>query len=113
MLVCTFSRQNGKNAQRLGASWRGIDPMQARRESDRAMSSQPIRTDVAIAGGGMVGLTLALALAQGGMRVAIADPMTPAQLLDERFDGRVSALAFATVRMMRILGLWDVLAPDA
>ncbi len=78
-----------------------------------AMASQPIRTDVAIAGGGMVGLTLALALAQGGMKVAIADPMTPAQLLDERFDGRVSALAFASVRMMRILGVWETLAPDA
>ena len=61
----------------------------------------------------MVGLTLALALAQGGMRVALADPMTPAQLLDERFDGRVSALAFANVRMMRTLGLWDTLLPDA
>ena len=61
----------------------------------------------------MVGLTLALALAQGGMKVVLADPMTPSQLLDERFDGRVSALAFANVRMMRALKLWDVLAPDA
>jgi len=77
------------------------------------MAEQPIRTDVAIAGGGMVGLTLALALAQGGMKVALADPLTPAQLLDERFDGRVSALAFASVRMMRILGLWDSLSPEA
>ncbi len=77
------------------------------------MSSSPIRTDVAIAGGGLVGLTLALALAQGGMRVAVADPMTQAQLLDERFDGRVTALAFANVRMMRTLGLWDVLLPEA
>jgi 2-octaprenyl-6-methoxyphenol hydroxylase len=61
----------------------------------------------------MVGLTLALALAQTGMRVAVADPMTPSQLLDERFDGRVSALAFANVRMMRALKLWDALSPDA
>ena len=77
------------------------------------MAPEPIRTDVAIAGGGMVGLTLALALSQGGMKVALADPMTPAQLLDERFDGRVSALAFASVRMFRALGVWDALAPDA
>jgi 2-octaprenyl-6-methoxyphenol hydroxylase len=75
--------------------------------------AETLKTDVAIAGGGMVGLTLALALAQGGMKVAIADPMMPAQLLDERFDGRVSALAFASVRMLRALGLWDALAPDA
>src|SRR5262245_61277613 len=77
------------------------------------MASQPIRTDIAIAGGGMVGLTLALALAQGGIKVALAEPLTPEQLSDERFDGRVSALAFASVRMMRALNLWDVLARDA
>ena len=77
------------------------------------MAHDTLKTDVAIAGGGMVGLTLALALSQGGMKVAIADPMLPAQLLDERFDGRVSALAFASVRMFRALGLWDPMAPDA
>ena len=58
----------------------------------------------------MVGLTLALALSQGGLRVALADPMTPAQRVDERFDGRVSALAFASVRMLRALGVWEALA---
>ena len=77
------------------------------------MALEPLRTDIAIAGGGMVGLTLALALSQAGMKVALADPMMPAQLLDERFDGRVSALAFASVRMLRALGLWDALAPVA
>jgi 2-octaprenyl-6-methoxyphenol hydroxylase len=77
------------------------------------MEPRAIRTDVAIAGGGMVGLTLAIALAQGGMKVAVADPMTAEQFLDERFDGRVSALAFASVRMLRALKLWDALLPDA
>jgi 2-octaprenyl-6-methoxyphenol hydroxylase len=65
-----------------------------------------IRSDVAIAGGGMVGLTLALALARGGMDVAIADPLTREQMADEHFDGRVAALAFSSVRMFRALGLW-------
>jgi 2-octaprenyl-6-methoxyphenol hydroxylase len=77
------------------------------------MAPRCIQTDVAIAGGGMVGLTLAIALAQGGMRVAVADPLTAEQFLDERFDGRVSALAFASVRMLRALKLWDELLPDA
>ena len=69
--------------------------------------------DVVIAGGGMVGATLALALAQGGLRVAVADPMTRAQMEDERFDGRVAALAFASVRMLKILGVWDRLEKAA
>jgi 2-octaprenyl-6-methoxyphenol hydroxylase len=84
-----------------------------RRNSARPMKPRSIQADVAIAGGGMVGLTLAIALAQGGMKVAVADPMTAEQFLEERFDGRVSALAFASVRMLRALKLWDALLPDA
>ncbi len=77
------------------------------------MNGQLTRTDVVIAGGGMVGLTLALALAQGGLEVVLADPLTPEQMSDQRFDGRVSALAFASVRMLRVLGLWERLVADA
>jgi 2-octaprenyl-6-methoxyphenol hydroxylase len=61
----------------------------------------------------MVGLTLALALSQGGLDVAVADALTVEQQSDERFDGRVSALAFASVRMLRALGLWESLADVA
>jgi FAD binding domain len=68
--------------------------------------SQSHHADVAIAGGGMAGMTLALALAQGGLRIAVADPLTPEQMADTGFDGRVSALAFANVRMLRTLGVW-------
>src|ERR1700679_3931466 len=50
--------------------------------------------DVIVGGGGMVGLTLALALAQGGLKVAVCDPVTPKALLDAGFDGRVSAVAY-------------------
>src|SRR6476661_8624999 len=68
---------------------------------------EAIQSQVVIAGGGMVGLTLAIALARGGLEVAVADPMIAEQMGDERFDGRVSALAFASVRMLRVLGLWQ------
>jgi 2-octaprenyl-6-methoxyphenol hydroxylase len=71
------------------------------------------RSDAVISGGGMAGLTLALALAQGGLDVFIADPLTREQMTDDRFDGRVAALAFASVRMLRVLGLWDRLKADA
>ncbi len=72
-----------------------------------------IRTDVIIGGGGMVGLALAVALARGGLSVAVADPVPQAAALDAAFDGRVSALAFATVRMFQALGVWEHLAKDA
>ena len=72
-----------------------------------------VEKDVAIAGGGMVGLTLALALAQGGLQVAVADPLTRAQMEDASFDGRVAALAFASVRMLKVLGVWAHLEKHA
>jgi 2-octaprenyl-6-methoxyphenol hydroxylase len=70
-------------------------------------------TDVMIAGGGMVGLPLALALAQGGLSVVVADAAPPSAALDPDFDGRVSALAYASVRMLTALGVWEGLAPHA
>ena len=71
------------------------------------------QADILISGGGMVGLPLGLALAQGGLKVLIADAAPPSRMLDPRFDGRVSALAYASVRMLAALGVWESLAPDA
>jgi len=70
-------------------------------------------TDVFISGGGMVGLTLALALARGGLKAVVADPMPVAAALDAKFDGRVSALSYSSVRMFEVLGVWEHLAPFA
>jgi len=69
--------------------------------------------DVVIAGGGMVGLPLALALVQGGLKTVVADAAPVFRVLDPKFDGRVSALAYASVRMLKALGVWEGLAPDA
>ena len=69
--------------------------------------------DVVVSGGGMVGLSLGLALAQGGLRTVVADTTPMAAQLDAAFDGRVSALAYATIRMYRALGAWEAMAPHA
>jgi len=69
--------------------------------------------EVAIGGGGMVGLSLGLALARGGLSVVVADPIAPPEAQAQSFDGRVSALSFASVRMFRALGLWDELGREA
>jgi 2-octaprenyl-6-methoxyphenol hydroxylase len=81
--------------------------------SNDAAAAAPARVDVLVAGGGMVGLSLALALAQGGVTVAVADPVSSSTILDEKFDGRVSALSYATIRMFRALGIWPRLEADA
>lgn len=64
------------------------------------------KSDIAIAGGGMAGMTLALAFAKAGLSVCLADRLSPAEMSSEVFDGRVSALAYSSVRMMRALDLW-------
>src|SRR3569832_858950 len=71
------------------------------------------RCDVIVGGGGMVGLTLAIALAKGGLDVVVADPIPKGAVLDAKIDGRGSALAYATVRMFDALGIWQHLAPHA
>jgi 2-octaprenyl-6-methoxyphenol hydroxylase len=71
------------------------------------------RADVVIAGGGLVGLPLGLALAQGGMKTVVADAAPVAHVLDPKFDGRVSALAYASVRMLKALGVWEGLGACA
>ncbi len=69
--------------------------------------------DVIIAGGGMAGLTLALALESGGLDVALVEKQPFAEQLDTSFDGRASAIAYACFRQWKALGVGEVLEPDA
>ncbi|MFZ5618394.1 MAG: FAD-binding protein, partial [Pseudomonadota bacterium] len=51
--------------------------------------------DAIIVGGGLAGGLAALALARGGMSVALIDAETPEAMQAEDFDGRTTALAYA------------------
>jgi 2-octaprenyl-6-methoxyphenol hydroxylase len=73
----------------------------------------PTSVDVAVVGGGMVGMTLGIALAAAGFEVAVLDRDPPASHQASTFDGRASALAAASVRALASLGVWDRLAPLA
>jgi len=67
------------------------------------------RFDVIISGGGLVGLTLGIALCRSGLAVAVVDPAEPASLVAPGFDGRVSAIASASWKMFQTLGIGDYL----
>jgi 2-octaprenyl-6-methoxyphenol hydroxylase len=66
--------------------------------------------DLVIAGGGPVGATLALALADSGLDVAVlearADAASPT-------DPRAIALSYGSRLILQRLGVWDALAPAA
>jgi 2-octaprenyl-6-methoxyphenol hydroxylase len=72
-----------------------------------------MKFDVVIAGGGMVGLGLSLALAQGGLQTAVVDIEAPDVKVEAGFDGRVSALALTSRRLFEALALWPALQPGA
>lgn len=66
--------------------------------------------DVIISGGGLVGLTLAIALGRHGVTSAVIDPADPAATLAPGFDGRVSAVASASWQMFEAVGIAPHLA---
>lgn len=65
--------------------------------------------DVIIIGGGLVGSTLALALARHAVTSIVVDTQDLDTTTNAAFDGRASAVASASGRMLRALGLGDVL----
>ena len=74
---------------------------------------EEIRTEVLIAGGGMVGLSLGLALARAGVAVAVVDREAPAAREEEAFDGRSSAIAHASRRILEGIGVWADMTGEA
>lgn len=62
--------------------------------------------DVLIAGGGLNGPALALALAQAGLRVIVIDARPAATRAEAGFDGRAYALAIASKRLLQAVGVW-------
>ncbi|QNE32601.1 UbiH/UbiF/VisC/COQ6 family ubiquinone biosynthesis hydroxylase [Sphingomonas sp. NBWT7] len=69
-----------------------------------------VHADVLILGGGLVGSTLALALDRHGLSVIVVDPADPAVTLAPGFDGRASAVASASHRMLEAIGVAERLA---
>ena len=69
--------------------------------------------DVIIVGGGLNGPALALALAQGGLRVTVVDARAAPARAATGFDGRAYALAIASKRLLRAVGVWGGVAAQA
>jgi 2-octaprenyl-6-methoxyphenol hydroxylase len=70
-------------------------------------------SDVLIVGGGLVGLTLGIALAGAGVSCTVIDREDPATAQGAAFDGRASAIAAGTRQMLEALGLWRAMAAGA
>jgi len=72
-----------------------------------------IQTDIIITGGGMVGMSMAVALARAGLRITVIEKTSLPTQLEPSFDGRVSALALGSVRLLEAIGTWEDMKPHA
>jgi 2-octaprenyl-6-methoxyphenol hydroxylase len=70
------------------------------------VSSKTVDYDIVIAGGGMIGTSLALALAPLGLRVAVVEAIARKEDQQPSFDDRSTALSRSTQRMFEAMGLW-------
>ena len=73
----------------------------------------PTCVDVAIVGGGMVGASLALALAGTRVRVALIEAVRADAAGQASFDERTTALGNGSQRILDTLGVWAQLAAHA
>lgn len=68
------------------------------------------RADVIIIGGGLIGITQALALAAHGITSHVIDRADPATMTAAGFDGRTSAISSSSMKMLTAIGLGNAMA---
>jgi 2-octaprenyl-6-methoxyphenol hydroxylase len=76
-------------------------------------SAEPLHVDVALAGGGLVGASLALALARLQLRVALIEASPFGASDQPSFDDRTTALSNGSRRIFEGLGVWPLIERDA
>jgi len=69
--------------------------------------------ELLVAGGGLNGLLLGIAVAEAGLKVAVVDRQDPATMLGEAFDGRASAIAYGSKLVLDGTGVWPAIASEA
>lgn len=70
-------------------------------------------TDILVVGGGLAGGTLACILAAHNVDTVVIDREAPSTVLDPEYDGRASAIALGSQRVLDGAGLWDDLTDDS
>ena len=66
--------------------------------------------DIVIVGGGLVGASLACALGDGGLDIAVIESIPPGDPGQPSYDDRTIALAYSSRRIFEGIGVWDSIA---
>jgi 2-octaprenyl-6-methoxyphenol hydroxylase len=76
-------------------------------------SSSTLAADILVIGGGMAGMSLAAALGDAGVTVAMVEPLSPEHMVDTGFDGRTTAIAAGSEAMLSAIGVWQEIGGEA
>ena len=68
--------------------------------------SENISADILIAGGGLAGMSLACALGAAKVSTILVEPIDPTFIVSDEYDGRTTAVAASSKRMLDVLGIW-------
>jgi 2-octaprenyl-6-methoxyphenol hydroxylase len=82
---------------------------QARRDGNHSVSD----VDVLIAGGGMVGASLAAALAPLNLKIAVVEAFPFGSRGQPSYDDRITAVSWGSRRIFEGIGLWPLIGPQA
>ncbi|MFV1997555.1 MAG: 2-octaprenyl-6-methoxyphenyl hydroxylase [Acidiferrobacterales bacterium] len=72
--------------------------------------SPNLEFDVVIVGGGLVGASLACALGDSGLEIAVIEAVPPGDPGQPSYDDRTLALAYSSRRIFEGIGVWDSIA---
>src|SRR6185312_2100045 len=110
-------RGGGHQARRRGADRaraQGPRPDRSTHGARLSMATAtPLEVDVAVVGGGMVGASLAAALAGSGRSLLLIESVPFGADAQPSFDERTTALGNASRRIFEGLGVWGAIAPEA
>lgn len=79
----------------------------------RAGIADETEAELIVVGGGLVGLTLAIACAEGGIRTIVVEAESAEALTSAAYDGRSAAIAYGSQQVLQAIGAWDAIAPHA
>jgi 2-octaprenyl-6-methoxyphenol hydroxylase len=76
-------------------------------------SAENESAELIIVGGGLVGLSLAIACAEGGIDTLVIEAESPDTLVNPNYDGRTCAIAHGSQQVLHAIGAWEAIAPYA
>ena len=84
-----------------------------KRQGEAEGETMTERTEAVIIGGGLIGLTLGIALGRSGIETVVVERESPKRVRNAAFDGRTSAIAFGSRQVLEALGLWEAMEGQA